>query len=377
MNPRPVASLPELKLLGSLSPSRFTAIEACILKEACGGGKNSNLLPRYPKSFLGTIAHKLVEMGARGMLAGNPGSTAAVWDKLVAEEEARMAQTTIESHLVPLKRSCVEYFLIRARAIRAASQLAESASLSGGSGSQPADGLGYEIGVSSRDGTVKGRIDAVTMNEGALVISDYKTGAILLEEGGDSQIKPEYEAQLRLYAAIYHETYGLWPDRLLLLNLQGRDFEIPFSRPECERLLVDARETFEKTNVKIQAALQHGDASLLASPSPKACRFCAFRPGCKAYCDVRQAQPDAEWPHDIWGRIETKSVSSLGLWAACLDDSSVPGQKAVIRRLSGGARHPQFQDAALGTAIAAFGLRKEGGSETYAESPTTVVYRLD
>lgn len=373
MNPQPVASLPALKLLGS----RFTAIEACILKEACGSNKNSNLLPRYPKGFLGTIAHKLVEMGAKGALTGDQGNAAVVWDKLVAEEEARIVQNAIESHLVPLKRSCVEYFLIRARAIRAASQLAESVSLPRGLGGQSAEGLGYEIGVSSKDGTVKGRIDAVTINEGVLTISDYKTGAVLLEEGGVSQIKPEYETQLKLYAAIYNETYDRWPDRLLLLNLQGKDFEISFSRPECERLLVLAKETFEKTNDKIQTALQYGDASLLASPSPKACRFCAFRPGCKAYCDARQEQPDAEWPHDVWGRIETKSASSLGLWAACLDDSSVPGQKAVIRRLSGGARHPQFQDAAQGTSIAAFGLRKEGGSETYAESPTTVVYRLD
>jgi hypothetical protein len=377
MNPQPVATLPALKLLGSLSPSRFTSIEACVLKEACGSNKNSNLLPRYPKGFLGTIAHKLVEMGAKGALTGNQDEAAVVWDGLVAEEEARLAQNAIENHLVPLKRSCAEYFLIRARAIRATSQLAESVSLPRGLGAPSTKGLGYEIGVSSNDGTVKGRIDAVTINEGALTISDYKTGAILLEEGGVSQIKPEYEAQLKLYAAIYYETYGRWPDRLLLLNLQGKDFEIPFSRLECERLLTDAKETFEKTNGKIQVALQHGDASSLASPSPKTCRFCAFRPGCKAYCDARQAQPDAEWPHDVWGRIETKSASSLGLWAVCLGDSSVSGQKAVIRRLSSGTRHPQFQEADQGAAIAAFGLRKEGNSETYSESPTTVIYRLD
>lgn len=127
---------------------------------------------------------------------------------------------------------------------------------------------------------------------------------------------------------------------------------------------------------RIQAALQHGDTASLANPSPAACRFCALRPGCKSYCEARQARPDAEWPNDVWGKIETKTVSSIGLWAACLSDCSVPGEKAVIRRLSCGSRHSCFQKAALRTAIAAFGLRKEGGSETYAESPTTVVYSL-
>lgn len=376
MNPRPVTALPTPKLLGSISPSRFTAIEACVLKEACSGGKNSNLLPRFPKGFLGTVAHKLVEMGAKGLLTGEQGSPAVVWEKLVTEEETRIAQNLIEAHLIPLKRSCAEYFLIRARAIRAASQLASSVSLPRNAASQPADGLGYEIGVSSEDGIVKGRIDAVTVVDGALTISDYKTGAILLEDAGVTQIKPEYEAQLKLYAAVYHRTYGRWPDRLLLLNLQGKDFEVTFSREECDLLLVRAKEMFERTNNRIQVALQHGNAASLANPSPAVCRFCAFRPGCKSYCEARQSQPDAGWPRDIWGRIETKTVSSIGLWAACLSECSVPGEKAVIRRLSGGSRHPQFQEAAQGSAVAAFGLRKEGGSETYAESPTTVVYRF-
>ena len=315
-------------------------------------------------------------MGAKGLLTGKHGDPAAMWDKLVAEEEIGIAQNSIEAHLVPLKRSCAEYGLIRARTIRAASQLAASGPLSGGAGSPPAEGLGYEIGVSSKDGAVKGRIDAVTLTEGVLIISDYKTGAVLLEEGGLTQIKPEYETQLKLYAAIYYETYGRWPDRLLLLNLQGSYFEIPFSRLECEHLLEIAKDTLQKTNDRIRMALQQTDAFALANPSPKTCRFCTLRPGCKAYCEARHAQLDAEWPHDLWGRIETKTVSSLGLWAACLNDSSARGEKAVIRRLSGGTRHPQFQEAAPGVSIAAFGLRKEGCSETYTESPTTVVYRL-
>ena len=74
MNPRPVTALQSPKLLGSISPSRFTAIEACILKEACSGGKHSNLLPRFPKGFLGTVAHKMVEMGAKGLLTGEQGN---------------------------------------------------------------------------------------------------------------------------------------------------------------------------------------------------------------------------------------------------------------------------------------------------------------
>ncbi len=375
MNPQPVAPLPEPKLLGSLSPSRFTAIGACVLKEAIGG--NTHLLPRYPKGFLGSIAHKLVEMGAKGQFTGAQADPAAVWDGLVAGQESKLAESAIESHLVPLKRSCAEFFLIRSRAIRAATRLAESAALSAGRGSQPVAGLGYEVGVSSQDGKVKGRIDAVTAADGVITISDYKTGAILLEEGGVSQIKPEYEAQLKLYAAIYFETYGRWPDRLLLLNLQGRDFEINFTRSECMTLLATARETFNQTNHRIQTALQQADLSSLASPAPATCRFCALRPGCPAYCAARLAQPEAEWPQDVWGAIETKTVSSLGLWALCLADSSVPGQKAVIRRLTGETRYPQLQNAGPGTKIAAYGLRKEGNSETYSESPTTVIYRLD
>ena len=375
MNPQPVAPLPQPKLLGSLSPSRFTAIEACVLKEAIGG--NSHLLPRYPKGFLGSIAHKLVEMGTKGQLTGAQSDPAAVWDGLVAAQESKLAESAIESHLVPLKRSCAEFFLMRSRAIRAATRLAESAALSVGRGSQPVAGLGYEVGVSSQDGVVKGRIDAVTAEDGGITISDYKTGAILLEDGGISEIKPEYEAQLKLYAAIYFETYDRWPDRLQLLNLQGQDFEINFTREDCVALLATAREKFKQINHRIKVALQQEVPAAVASPSPTTCRFCTLRPGCTAYCEARIAQPEAGWPHDVWGKVETKTVSSLGMWSVCLADSSVPGQKVVIRRLTDGTRHPQFQKANQEAKIAAFGLRKEGNSETYSESSTTVIYRLD
>lgn len=376
MNPRPATNLPPAKLLGSISPSKLATVEACILKEACKG-VNGSLLPRFPKGFLGAVAHKIIEMGAKGLLIGEQREPSEVWDRLVAEAEARIIQNPIESHLVPLKRSCTEYFLIRARAIRAAAQLSHSAYLPKSAVGQPDNGLGYEIAVSSEDEVVKGRIDAVTIDGGALTISDYKTGAVLLEDAGVSQIKPEYEVQLKLYAAIYHKTYRRWPDRLVLLNLHGRHFEVAFTREECECLLVRAKEAFDIMNNRIHTALQRGDMESLANPTPDACRFCVLRPGCKAYCEARQSRPNAEWPHDVWGKIETKTLSFADLWAACLSESSVPGEKAVIRRLSGGARHPHLEMAAQGSVIAVFSLRKEGGSESYAESATTVVYRLE
>lgn len=55
-------------------------------------------------------------------------------------------------------------------------------------------------------GAVGGFIDSVQRSAAGPIIRDYKTGSV---HGESAAVKPEYATQLKLYAALYAEQYGI------------------------------------------------------------------------------------------------------------------------------------------------------------------------
>jgi hypothetical protein len=375
MRPFTVAELPQPKELKSISPSRFAAMGACLLKESCSSGRRTGLLPNSPRSFLGTTAHKVIEMAARGRLLQMNKTAEDLWNELLADQEKRLMSDLVHKHLVPFRKSCPDFYLIKARALQAAVKLAAQTRPT-----PTADGearsIGHEIEVESRDKTVRGFVDAVTYINGQLSLTDYKTGAIVRECDGVSMIKSEYETQLKLYAALYHETFSRWPERLFVVGMHGQTFEIAVERDECIELLEVAKAAFIDANRRIRTALADQTPSSLACPSPSACKFCHIRPACTAYCAQRAAADDLEWPLDLWGTIESQNWTPTGSAALRVTDASVPGGTAVVRRLST-QRFAGLRQQQLGRRIAAYGLRKEANSHTYCESPMTSIFMLE
>ena len=111
--------------------------------------------------------------------------------------------------------------------------------------------------VESKDGLVGGFIDYVYNLKEGPVICDYKSGNIFDESS--SNVKPGYETQLRLYAALYHTTTGIWPARLEIVPLQGTHVEVRFEPDECVQLLEDAILTTKRINSLIESLQSEPD----------------------------------------------------------------------------------------------------------------------
>jgi len=372
MRPFVVIDLPKLNELSSISASRFGAFKECLLRESCSAGRYQPLLPVAPKSVLGTVAHKVLELAAHGHFSLNRRSADDLWDDFLQEKEAKLLVDPVHEHLVPLKKSCTEYFLVKARTTQTATRLAHDGP-SGSSAESAPRSIGPEIRVQSRDGSVKGSIDAVVYNDGELTFIDYKTGEIYCEDGGVLVVKPEYAIQLKLYAVLYNETFAKWPARLFLIGMHGQKAEIGFEKAECLSLLESVKSALAEANERIRSAIAARNADSLANPCPSACKFCRLRPACTAYCRARYDSADSEWPSDIWGKIESLNTSSTGFVAVRLIDTTTEGGTAVVRRLSK-KRFVFFEQVQSGWRLAAYSLRKESSSHTYCETPMSGIF---
>jgi len=61
-------NLPPIKPLTRVSPSRYTAMKNCLLREVWTASGNEPLLPASPLAELGTVIHQLLEAAGRGRL---------------------------------------------------------------------------------------------------------------------------------------------------------------------------------------------------------------------------------------------------------------------------------------------------------------------
>jgi RecB family exonuclease len=364
---------PQISTLASVSPSRFVALQKCILKEAFAASRAKELLPKSPKAVLGTACHKLLELAAKKLVPANREHIAKEFDGLVSEAEKKLNNSPLDRHLIPLSKSCNEYFVIRQRTIKLALVLAER--FAGYASKEGIPGLGHEVDVRTPDGLLKGRIDCVEDSEGTLTIKDYKTGTVFEGEAESVTIKPEYVTQLKLYAAMYAEVYFKWPDKLMLMPMSGQLVEVEMTRDECQTLAHAAREALIAANEKIRPAITDENPSLaLASPSPDYCRFCSYRPVCPAYRNARDLRQDESWPNDLWGELREISISPIGRMTVLIKSGDAEPRTHVLRRLAHDGRYPGLQDAAAGTHVAFFSLRKENAPDTFTEGPMTTFY---
>src|SRR5581483_9605567 len=247
--------------LRAVSPSHFTSLQTCALKEVWAGNGNSPLLPPSPAAHLGSIVHKLLEEAGQGKFATTGAAGIAErWCELLAATE------------------------------------------------DPA--YGFELPLESSDGLIRGRIDAILPSPEGPILQDYKSGAIFEIAGSDELVlKNEYADQLKIYGALYHERTGVWPHRLEVLPVSTAPYEVSFTPAECEELAHAARAAVAKVNDLIATCNGHELEASLANPSPSACCYCPYRPACHAYSSATQPAIGS-WPADASG--EFRELRLLG-----------------------------------------------------------------
>ena len=373
-----------MKRFRRVSPSRYTAMQACLLREVWTASGNDSLLPPSPHAELGSIAHRILEAAGRGELEGvDKDGVDERWKALVSEAEARMELSPLRRHQVPLSRSIPDFQVRRLRTCSRAVEIARDAHRGSGKLPEPSRrATGFELWVESDEGELGGFIDRASETTEGVVLSDYKSGAVL-ESGQEKcsrELKQAYRIQMQLYAALYRQRTDTWPVRLEVIPLQGEPIKVVFEPEHAERLLHEAKEFLRAANNRIDA-VQDGtmDTTVLAVALPEHCRLCLFRPACSAYWDARQMDIDAKWPSDVRGILEEFTPLRNGKICLRIGQADSPSLSSIVVRgvTDSLDRHPSLTSMPIGACVAVYGLKRDYRSSDYIETQNTVIYRTN
>ena len=361
-----------LKPLERISPSRFSALKKCRLKEVWAAGGAPQLLAVSPAARVGTIIHAVLEGAGKGKIR-EPHELEETWNASVERIQARMSESDLERHLVPLSSSALYFEVKKRQCLNMANEIVQSAVPH--KADRPArQEPETEKWLQTSDGLIGGNVDRILHSDTGTIILDYKSGAIFEESRSpeDKSVKAEYQVQLKLYAGLYHSVYNEFPAALRVVALDGSSFDIGFTHEDCLALLDEARHQLADTNqiVASNESVERKQASL-ASPEPGVCRYCSFRPACLPYLQLRLSQlnSEADWPADFSGRIVEKRL--LGNGYLLVKIVTERNEQINLRGLT-----PQRHRALNGDTkeIMVFSARRETGEGNYAQGSLTSVY---
>jgi hypothetical protein len=140
--------------------------------------------------------------------------------------------------------------------------------------------------------------------------------------------------------------------------------EIAFSQAECSALVDQARELLDNTNKLINEGRAASD---FASPSPEACKYCLFRPGCSKYWKARH--DTGEWPLDVIGHIKEKGFSGNKMGKLVIERNE---KTYTIRALTG--RHSLLSEPCENALVCNLG--NDNSRDHYVERLLTTSYIL-
>ena len=289
-----------------------------------------------------------------------------------------MRASPLDKHLVPLNTSVPDIAVRRIRAVQRALEIANA----GCSWQLPnrripsAPRFGYEVPLQSSDKLVRGRIDAVIPAREGPIIQDYKSGAIY-EDSGEGErkriLRDDYQAQLKIYAALYAESFGEWPSSLQVVPLSGDRQEVSFSKSDSSRLLSEARAAVRRLNTLISTRSETSLPLILANPGIKTCAYCQYRPACGPYKSARDEANTDNWPSDVIGILaDVKELGNGKLMLRILTENGL----VTVPGLSPEDRHPALPAISGGATIGVFSLRRARPSGPYSESFLTTIHGL-
>jgi hypothetical protein len=265
----------KIKSIERISPSQYTSICKCAYRTVLKESLANPLLPPSPAALLGSIIHEMLELMAKREILDKDKFMES-WEYLVTEKEKELRGNGLDAY-IPLKQS-VPYFAIKK--LQTFKYLFQSVD-SRKSFSNKSPKSYSEKWLESTDKKIGGYVDLILEGEKTKLI-DFKTGKVL-DDGKPKRIKSEYEVQLKLYAWLYFEKTGSYPDELWLVDLKQRWHSIPFKPEECELLADEARQMLRDISLKVK----ENQNEALASPSFETCQNCNFKPACKYYWKIK------------------------------------------------------------------------------------------
>lgn len=352
-----------IKPIEKVSPSRYYSLKSCELRGILEENSYSQLTPTHPSAYVGQIIHRILQMAILGRIPDER-AIQTEWDSLCRETERKMMENLIEKHMVPLESSAND-FEVKKRLLF--TMVNKHMLLPSTSAQKEKPKAEPEAKYVTEDGKIVGRIDLIRYTDSGIEIIDYKTGHIADYRSGVNSPLPEYQLQLKLYAGLFYSVKKEWPARLVLIGIDQSEYNIEFNKDECLRLLAAAKSDLERINRRIT---EGSTPETFANPSPDSCRYCPFRPSCKAYWKGRQT--GGAWPNDVIGKVMENKLLGNGLRRVVImtDDQKV----IAIRGLSPD-RHKFLDQSPIRVLFCDLGNDIKDGF--YTEQMLTVGYKDD
>jgi len=283
--------LPELELkpMKRISPSTVSRLQSCQLRVVLGATIKRPLLPYMPVNHLGNVIHKMLELNYAGVIEDDM-AFEKQWRSLIVAEEKKLIDRGFHK-FIPISENVDGYAM---KKLQTKSMLRKSPKAEPSDTRSVSWKVESERWLQSKDSNIGGVADLILDNGQTAIIADFKTGKV---RDRDDEIKAEYKDQLKLYAFLFAETCGRFPDRLILIDMDKQEHEIQFTNQECISLAEHARQLLNEVNAKIE----HQEIEGLATPGAQHCSNCLQRPACTAHWSLSSM---AESPFcDLRGKI--------------------------------------------------------------------------
>lgn len=272
---------------------------------------------------LGRAAHRVLEQAHQGKFNGSVQTRPAVeasWDEVLETEWKRMAEEAPFTE-PPRPDRWPGYQRVRVRTIRMAMERAAGQHRSP-QAVEPIRTVRIERSLVSRDGAVVGRPDRVEVDGDSARVVDVKTGR------RSSPIASEAERrQLLIYAYLWHEESGVWPQSGSIETRDGGGLEVSLDSSEAIEIVREAVDARNRANEEIEGGASW---SILGRPSTDTCRHCVFRALCPAYWSI--ATPTDRYTQDVKGTIE--AIDNAGGVTVRVEAGTVVQDKVRIRSVA-------------------------------------------
>lgn len=281
----------QIKKINSVSPSLGETLRSCMLRAGLShSAEAKNYVLGNPKAWLGTAYHAALE--AVDAEAENIAeSVRDAWDKSVKVLSEKAKQHRLDCRFGE-PETWPGYYLISAMAQVRANELWKDhpPALQAGpaSNKKPAK----EQRFSAHGGKLVGSPDLVRDKE----VIDFKSGQVFEDESAEI-VKEQYLRQLRIYGLLVYENLGWWPERGILLPMNGSRVEVQLDPAECIREAEQAVELLSSYNQSCSSASIPSD---LASASAETCKWCPYQSICPAFWEA----VNVDWSIDNTGCVE-------------------------------------------------------------------------
>jgi len=261
-------------IVKTLSPSTFSwirsgcAYQVLLQKALAVIGNKVCELPSHRNTALGTIVHRIYELSANGTISTFV-EMKDMWEKLVSEYEK-----TLDENYPTLHNPNINDYDKRNKAIKFALSLKGKSNIFCLNNEFSSRYSYVEKKLACKDIGLCGIADKVIVENKQIYVIDYKSGSV---HDLDGNIKSEYIVQLHLYAKMC-EHIGLGDIKsLILIDIEGQKYNIPYDQNLCLSLIEDVSVKIHALNEAISS--KHFD-NLVKSDEDRCC-ICSCRHICR------------------------------------------------------------------------------------------------